>query len=482
MINLSKIEHRKDTRIAIKFEYDDILIQKIKSIGARWSQSKQCWHLPYLKNSFDQLESTFGKEQLVFPTKKIPVVTDQPSPKVSFASYQSEGKTKYKIVGEKIIIKKKNQKWLKVYVPFDKKGWADVLKNIDGRKWNMEKVCWEIPNVKASYRRIKKQIGMKYLVFDFVIDKDIPEAYQFNGIIRSSKQFSSKTKKEELNDQQVEALQKTEEQIILLRYSHSTLKSYKSNLIKIFLFFKHIDPIDLTSADIQKYLLHQIKFSKISESTQNSIINSIKAYWEKVLKRPKEFINIPRPKKSKSLPNVFSQEEVLKLIESPKNLKHKLILLIIYSGGLRLGEVINIRKKDISLHRRTIFIKNGKGKKDRFVTLAEQVVPYLDEYKKRYNPKYWLFEGQHGGQYSRSSIQKVFRIALQKSRVFAYGTVHTLRHSYATHCIENGFSVALLQEALGHGSIKTTERYLHISNKALKKLKSPLDIIKENQS
>ena len=111
-----------------------------------------------------------------------------------------------------------------------------------------------------------------------------------------------------------------------------------------------------------------------------------------------------------------------------------------------------------------------------------ELIPYLEEYKIKYNPSYWLFEGQNGGQYSKSSIQKVFRIALEQSRIFAYGTVHTLRHSYATHCVENGFSIALLQEALGHGSIKTTEKYLHISNKALKQLKSPLDIIKGKHS
>ena len=178
------------------------------------------------------------------------------------------------------------------------------------------------------------------------------------------------------------------------------------------------------------------------------------------------------------MPNVFSQEEVIRLIESPDNLKHKLILLLIYSAGLRLGELVNIRVRDINFSRRVIFIKDGKGKKDRFVTLAEEVIPYIKTYKSQYNPDYWLMEGQLGGQYSKRSVQNVFRQALEKSKVFAFGTVHTLRHSYATHCVENGFDIALLQEALGHGSIKTTEKYLHISSHALKKLRSPLDIYK----
>lgn len=478
MIHLSKIDHRGATRIAVKFKRDKKIIQKIKSIGGRWSQTKRCWHLPYLKNSMIQLESTFGKEFLVFPKKEKSTTTKLSPSEILFATYQFNGEIRYKIIGEKIIIKKKNEQWLKVYVPYDKKGWTEVIRNINGRKWNLEKVCWEIPNVKISYRQMKKHIGMKNLQFDFVIEKEIPEEYNSPYPVKSKTKNNLKKRIEKLNEKQKTAIQKIEEQIILLGLSHSTLKSYRNQLIKIFLFFKTIDPSALTSKDIQKYLLHQIKFKKISESTQNSIINAIKAYWEKVLKRPKEFIDIPRPKKPKSLPNVFSQEEVIKLIESPKNLKHRLILLLIYSGGLRLSEITNIRRKDISLHRRTIFIKKGKGKKDRFVTLAEEVVPYLEEYKKKYNPSYWLFEGHNGGQYSKSSIQKIFKTALEDSKVFAYGTVHTLRHSYATHCVENGFSIALLQEALGHGSIKTTEKYLHISNKALKKLKSPLDIIK----
>jgi integrase/recombinase XerD len=477
-LTLSKIEHRGVTRIKITFDHNRNLIQKVKSIGARWSQTKRCWHLPYQKHSFEQLELTFGKELLVFPKKENTLLVDRPLAKVLYASYQLEGETKYKIIGEKVILKKLDQQWLKVYVPYDKRGWAEVLKNINGRKWNVEKVCWEIPNVKDSYRQLKKLIGMENLQFDFVIEKDIPENYDV-PLPTFPKRKTAKVKYFDLlNENQKAAINQTEKQIILKRLSYSTLKSYKNSLIAIFYFHKNILPEELTNEDIQAYLLHQIKFKKISESTQNSIINGIKAYWEKVLKRPREKIEVPRPKKPKHLPNVFSQEEVVRLIESPENLKHKLMLLLIYSAGLRLGEVVNIRVRDINFDRRVIFIKDGKGKKDRFVTLAEEVIPHLHSYKQQYRPVYWLLEGNTGGQYSKRSVQNVFRKAMEESKVFAYGTVHTLRHSYATHCVENGFDVALLKEALGHGSIKTTEKYLHISSKALRTLTSPLDIFK----
>lgn len=491
-IQLSKIDHRGETRIKIQFERKEELIQKVKSIeGRKWSQTKKCWHLPYSKESFENLKLVFGDNLLIFPKKKEETSPSKPTnlklkipahqqSEVKIVDYQMGNEIRKKVIGEKVIIQKKDSNWLKAFVPGDKKGWVDVMKNINGRKWKMEKVWWEIPNVKDSYRQMKKYIGMEYLQFDFVIEKNIPEKFDQPQGKELRKKNTAIKGFELLNDLQKNAVQKTEKQLILKRLSYSTLKSYRNQLIAIFLYFKDKDPIELTSEDMQRYLLHQIKFKKISESTQNSIINAIKAYWEKTLKRSKERIDVPRPKKPKHLPNVFSPEEVVKLIESPQNLKHKLMMLLIYSAGLRLGEVVNIRVRDINLDRRVIFIKDGKGKKDRFVTLAEEVIPYLQNYKEQYRPANWLLEGQKGGKYSTRSVQSVFRKAKEESKVYAYGTVHTLRHSYATHCVENGFDVAILQKALGHESIKTTEKYLHISSKALRTLKSPLDVIKEN--
>ena len=175
------------------------------------------------------------------------------------------------------------------------------------------------------------------------------------------------------------------------------------------------------------------------------------------------------------LPKILSTEEVVDLLDAVDNLKHKLALLLIYSSGLRRGELLNLLKKDINIKRRVIHIKSAKGKKDRYVVLAETVVPYLKTYLKQYRPVRWLFEGQNGGQYSATSLWKVFNAALEKSKVNPYATLHTLRHSYATHCVENGHNLKSVQEALGHASLKTTEVYLHISSEALKKLKSPLD-------
>ena len=474
-IKLSKIEHRNEQRIKVQFEKQTDLINKIKTIdGRRWSKTKNCWHLPYSKESFEALKTVFGKSNLDYPKEKAdknPSVIIKPK----FIDYQLDGKTYLKVVGEKILLIKRNKNWVEAYVPFDKKNWIEAIQNIEGRKWDSEKTAWYLPNVKATFRHLKKFVELKNIVFQFEIEKDIPDSIPTKSKVKKPIKSTSST----LSNYQKEAIIKLEEQIILKRYSPATLKSYRGHLIAILLFFPKLLPEQIGSKEIQKYLLHQIKSKKIAEATQNQIINAYKFYVEQVLKRPKAFIEIPRPKKPRQLPNVLSQEEVVALLKAPKNLKHKLILMLIYSCGLRLSEVVNIRIRDVNEERNNIFIRAGKGKKDRFATLADSLIPYLKTYKKQFNPVYWLLEGANGGQYSKSSVQKVLRKAVEDSKVNPYATVHTLRHSYATHCVENGFSLALIQKALGHNSLKTTERYLHISNKAMKHLKSPLDIIEQ---
>lgn len=485
MINVSKIAHRGELRIKIQFKRSADLIRKVKSIqGRRWSKTKNCWHLPYSKESFESLKMVFGDNNLIFPKKEKASsspkstntnlkISPQKRSLVKIVNYQLGNELRKKVIGEKIVIRKRDLQWLEVFVPSDKKEWINVMNNINGRKWKLENVCWEIPNVKQSYRQLKNHIGMKYLQFDFNIEKDIPEEYQFE---KNKYRRPIKIKSFDLlNNDQKNAIQQLEEKIILKRLSPSTMKSYRHHLTSIFLFHKNLNPVDITGTDIQKFILYQIRKKRISESTQNQIINAFKAYSEKVLKRSKEWIEIERPKKSRKFPNVLSTNEVVLIMNSINNLKHKLAMLLIYSAGLRRSELLNLKRKDIHLDRMTIHIKGGKGKKDRYVTLAKSVLPYLKKYLKSYNPNRWLFEGQNGGEYSASSLQRIFENALKNSNINSYATLHTLRHSYATHCVENGHNLKSVQEALGHGSLKTTEIYLHISSDALKKLKSPLD-------
>jgi integrase/recombinase XerD len=151
--------------------------------------------------------------------------------------------------------------------------------------------------------------------------------------------------------------------------------------------------------------------------------------------------------------------------------------MLIYSGGLRIGESIRLRKEDIHFDRKQIFIKGGKGKKDRYTVLSEKMMALLQQYLTAYTPDYWLFEGQAGGQYSTRSVQQVFRRAIAKSGVDPYSTVHILRHSFATHLLERGTDLRYIQELLGHSSSETTQIYTHITKKARHKFSSPLDFL-----
>lgn len=177
------------------------------------------------------------------------------------------------------------------------------------------------------------------------------------------------------------------------------------------------------------------------------------------------------------MPNVFSEQEVERLFSVIANLKHQTILMLIYSAGLRIGECIRMRKADLDFDRKTVFIKAGKGKKDRVSVLSQKLKAQLLRYQEAYQPDYWLFEGQTGGAYSARSIQAVFRRAVDKAGINPFSTVHTLRHSFATHLLERGMDLRSIQELLGHSSSETTQIYTHITRKMQNNFVSPLDFL-----
>ncbi|MCP3932122.1 MAG: tyrosine-type recombinase/integrase, partial [Bacteroidetes bacterium] len=183
------------------------------------------------------------------------------------------------------------------------------------------------------------------------------------------------------------------------------------------------------------------------------------------MKRPKEFYDIRRPRKPAKLPHVLSEKEVVALFNAVGNLKHKCILLVIYSAGLRLGELTKLRRTDILWDKNQIFVHDAKGKKDRMTVLSDKMKVFLKKYLTEYEPDYWLFEGQTGGMYSTLSVQNILRRAVETSKINPYATVHTLRHSIATHLLEQGTDLRYIQHLLGHSSSETTQIYTHITKK-----------------
>jgi site-specific recombinase XerD len=207
-------------------------------------------------------------------------------------------------------------------------------------------------------------------------------------------------------------------------------------------------------------------------------MNAIKFYFEQVLKKEKIFWEIPRPKKRQQLPNLFSQQEVAAIINSLENKKHRTMVMLAYGAGLRVSEVVALKTYHIDSKRMTIFIQAAKGKKDRIVGLSPVLLVMLREYAAAYRPKKngYLFEGRiNGTPYSARTLQEVLQAAKRKVGVMKPGSVHSLRHSFATHLIEKGTDVTMIQRLLGHNNIKTTLIYLHTSNKDLLKVISPLD-------
>jgi site-specific recombinase XerD len=185
---------------------------------------------------------------------------------------------------------------------------------------------------------------------------------------------------------------------------------------------------------------------------------------------------LERPKRSRKLPSVLSQEEVLSIIQSTRNLKHRAILALIYSCGLRISELINLKLTDFHLERKQLIVKNGKGRKDRYVSLADSFLPLLSNYYHSYKPAIYFVEGQNGGTYSAESVRQFLKKSCLKAQIKKNVTPHTLRHSYATHLLENGVDIRYIQSLLGHAKPETTMIYTHVKRKDLMAIQNPLDV------
>jgi len=270
--------------------------------------------------------------------------------------------------------------------------------------------------------------------------------------------------------------------LIEKRFRPSTVESY-THMFRKFLKAQYPRPMHHITLDvIRDYHLDLIVNQKISLSYQNQSINAIKFYMEQVLGLERSNIIIDRPRKAKRLPSVLTQEEVFELINAPSNLKHKTILTLIYSAGLRISEAINLKVADIDSDNMRIWIRYGKGQKGGISILSPMMLDMLRSYYKNYKPKEYLFEGQKAAQYTPASIRAVFKRAKKAKRITSPATVHTLRHSFATHLLENGTNLRYIQQLLGHSSSKTTEVYTHITSTRLTNIQSPLDNLKPRKT
>ena len=316
------------------------------------------------------------------------------------------------------------------------------VKLIEGSRWSQSLGVWHIPDTEENRLRLKLPLHSTTTPSE----EGILQIEKFKQWMRSK------------------------------RYSESTVGTY-SEALKSFLVFYREKPIaEITNEDVIVYNNDYILKNNLSASYQNQIVNAIKLFFQTVRDTKMIVDKIHRPKRAKLLPNVLSKEEVKAVLNAHSNIKHKMMLSLIYSCGLRCGELLALKPVHIDSKRNIVLLKNSKGQKDRIVPLSPFILEMLREYYKLFKPKTYLFEGQTPGMtYDSRSLQLILKQALQKTGITKPATLHWLRHSYATHLLESGTDLRYIQELLGHSSSKTTEIYTHVSTKSLQQIKSPFD-------
>lgn len=421
---------------------NEVYIRFLQTVkGIFFDKERTCWSLPNHPDIVETLRNRF-KEQLIF--KNAP----QPPSQI----------TKQHVVAEKKVLRivKALDGNLHLYLAYQKEQIA-FLKTLTLCEWNKDKAHWNCPDTVTNRNAIKQYfepIGFR-IEFSKAKPKEKP-AYV----------FVPKFEK---------APPEYMEKLTIKRYSPNTARTYIAAFEAFINYYKDLPPIEITEEQIKEYLLYLIEKKQVSESYQNIAINAIKFYYEQVLGGQRKFYQIDRPFKPMKLPSVLSTEEVQRIIGTIENLKHKCIILTIYSAGLRISELVNLKVADIDSKRMLIHVHAAKGKKDRYTLLSEKLLICLRAYFKEYRPTEYLFEGQTGQQYATRSVNEIFLNASRKAKILKKASVHTLRHSFATHLLENGANLRYIQSLLGHGNSKTTEIYTHVTSKGMESIKSPLD-------
>lgn len=433
------------TQIRLKLPRNEADIQFIRSFKyAKWDFENFYWVMPNFDNTVKRLRSYFKNRDVVFREQEQNQLTYSKQPDFS--------------KNELLVVNDSNRK-LKVYFVFNQ-DMVEQLKLLGYVRWNAYDRCWDVPytdSYMAELKLIAQRNGKEYR-YEVFHKQQVKPRLSYRGGINYRR----------CPDEYIAKL--TE-----LRYSNNTLETYKHMFEEFINYYHDIEIDEITDSMIIDFLRYLVSERNISGSYQNQSINAIKFYYERVRGGQRKIYSIERPRKEKYLPEVLSEEEIVKILNVTGNLKHKAVLMTIYSAGLRISELLNLRIKDIDSQRMQIRVVQAKGKKDRYTLLGEKTLEILRKYVKEYKPNDWLFEGMNGEQYSKKAVQKFLKTGVEKAGIKKRVTIHTLRHSFATHLLEAGTDIRYIQSLLGHSSGKTTEIYTHITTKGFEQIKSPLD-------
>lgn len=341
-----------------------------------------------------------------------------------------------------------------------------------GAKWSNTQKRWYTPNTPEHLRTIFQAFkGLAWVDSSALFNK--PAAKATSAVKAPAQQ--AKPAQAALNAEQQEALAAMQRKLEIARYSPRTIDAYLNATKHFFLYFPVKHPGDIRKEDIEAYQHYMATERKVSNSHLNQVVNAVRYYYLNVVGDAKRVTFIERPRQERKLPTVLSETEVATLLRAVDNLKHRCILMLIYSAGLRLSELVGLEIRDLANDRQQLMVRGGKGNKDRITLLSPKAMDAIQAYLTAYNPGRHLFEGPNGAAYSPRSVQAIFHRAKEKAGIAKPATVHTLRHSFATHLLEKGTDLRYIQALLGHSSSKTTEIYTHVSTKALGKIRSPLD-------
>lgn len=344
-------------------------------------------------------------------------------------------------------------------------------------QWSSTHKCWHMENGSASMKAIFAAFkGHAWVNADALFYKSGKAMLPLTVSATGKTADKAKTSTEQpLSSAQAEALQAMRKKLEIARYSPRTIETYLNATKHFFLHFPAKHPNDIRTEDIEAYQHHLAAARKVSNSHLNQVVNAVRYYYMNVTGDAKRVAFIERPRQERKLPHILSESEVTSILRSVDNLKHRCILMLIYSAGLRLSELIGLELRDLVTDRGQLLVRGGKGNKDRITLLSHKAMATVSTYLTQYKPQRHLFESPDRGPYSPRSVQAIFHRAKEKAGIAKPASVHTLRHSFATHLLEKGTDLRYIQALLGHNSSKTTEIYTHVSTKALGKIRSPLD-------
>jgi len=351
----------------------------------------------------------------------------------------------------------------------------NLLRANTAMRWSKTMNCWYLP----FYKTISQDLFM-LLKPNFYLDYSDLKVHQELLVLKKETEKETIIKPTDvLQELSKESIQKIEEFKFWLnskRYSGNTIGTYTDALKTFLRYYAHKAIAEITNDDLIRFNNHYIMANHFSASYQNQLVNSVKLFFRTIENNKLNPELVHRPKRPKLLPNVLSKEEVKLILNAHGNIKHKAMLSLIYSCGLRRSELLNLKLKDVDSARHLILIKQAKGKKDRIVPLSDKILKLLRDYFLAYKPREWLFEGQNrSNQYDDASLSAVLKQAVEKCNIKKPVTLHWLRHSYATHLLENGTDLRYIQEILGHSRSTTTEIYTHVSTKSIQNVVSPFD-------